>query len=323
MSHMKSNAQTARNKARLMELLKDPSNKHCADCKVSKNPRWASWNLGLFICIRCSGIHRSLGTHITRVKSVDLDSWTDEQTESMCNWGNSKANQYWEAKLNDGRGDYVPVEGKVESFVRTKYVLGKWKADGERNPDRFSSNNGTAARTNITSSTNASTNISTSTTKSSSLGSPLDDSINSLLEIAPTPTAQSVESAHSNPASLHSMSSLNTSTHSINRSKTNPTISLLEQQPPLRSHSRNDNKYNNNGNSNNRHELKKSILSLYSTPTPSQSNVSLTNNSPVSVPSTATSSANVNTANSNIWNTPAIATSKTYVPEDPFRNVWN
>lgn len=42
-------------------------------------PRWASWNLGVFLCIRCAGIHRKLGTHISRVKSVNLDKWTDEQ----------------------------------------------------------------------------------------------------------------------------------------------------------------------------------------------------------------------------------------------------
>ena len=42
-------------------------------------PRWASWNLGIFLCIRCAGIHRNLGVHITKVKSVNLDTWTPEQ----------------------------------------------------------------------------------------------------------------------------------------------------------------------------------------------------------------------------------------------------
>ena len=43
--------------------------------------RWASWNIGIFLCIRCGGLHRSLGTHISKVKSVTLDKWTDEQVE--------------------------------------------------------------------------------------------------------------------------------------------------------------------------------------------------------------------------------------------------
>lgn len=91
------------------------------------DPRWASWNLGVFVCIRCSGIHRSMGTHISRVKSVDLDSWTDEQLQSMLNWGNARANKYWEAKLAPG---HKPNDSKVESFIRTKYELKRWVMDG-------------------------------------------------------------------------------------------------------------------------------------------------------------------------------------------------
>ena len=42
---------------------------------------------------RCSGIHRGMGTHISRVKSVDLDAWTDEQLQSILRWGNARANK--------------------------------------------------------------------------------------------------------------------------------------------------------------------------------------------------------------------------------------
>lgn len=47
---------------------------------------------------RCSGIHRGMGTHISKVKSVDLDSWTDEQLQSVVKWGNARANK-WVARL--------------------------------------------------------------------------------------------------------------------------------------------------------------------------------------------------------------------------------
>lgn len=53
-------------------------------------PRWASWNIGVFLCIRCAGIHRNLGVHISKVKSVNLDSWTPEQVVSLQQMGNSR-----------------------------------------------------------------------------------------------------------------------------------------------------------------------------------------------------------------------------------------
>ncbi|KAL2133466.1 hypothetical protein VTI74DRAFT_2308 [Chaetomium olivicolor] len=117
----------AKNQQTIKSLLKLEPNKVCADCKRNKHPRWASWNLGVFICIRCSGIHRGMGTHISRVKSVDLDAWTDEQLQSILSWGNARANKYWEAKLAPG---HVPSEAKIENFIRTKYELKRWVMDG-------------------------------------------------------------------------------------------------------------------------------------------------------------------------------------------------
>lgn len=68
-----------------------------------------------------------MGTHISRVKSVDLDAWTDEQLQSILNWGNARANKYWEAKL---AVNHVPSEAKIENFIRTKYELKRWVMDG-------------------------------------------------------------------------------------------------------------------------------------------------------------------------------------------------
>lgn len=122
-----------RNQQLLKQLLREPANKTCADCKTSKNPRWALWNLGVFVCIRCLGIHRSMGTHISRVKSADLDSWTDVQAESMVRWGNARANAFWEHGLPQG---YVPDALKIENFIRTKYDVKKWALHrGEPKPE--------------------------------------------------------------------------------------------------------------------------------------------------------------------------------------------
>ncbi|PYH78183.1 ArfGap-domain-containing protein [Aspergillus uvarum CBS 121591] len=127
MSRRATPSQAAQNQQVIKSLLKLEQNKTCADCKRNKHPRWASWNLGIFICIRCSGIHRGMGTHISRVKSVDLDSWTDEQLQSVVKWGNARANKYWEAKLAPG---HVPSEAKIENFIRTKYESKRWVMDG-------------------------------------------------------------------------------------------------------------------------------------------------------------------------------------------------
>ncbi|KAF8584944.1 ArfGap-domain-containing protein [Ramaria rubella] len=110
----------------LRDLVKRPENKLCADCKRN-DPRWASWNLGVFLCIRCSGIHRSMGTHISKVKSVDLDIWTPEQMDSIQVWGNARANLYWEAHLKPG---HIPAEHKMESFIRSKYESRRWALEG-------------------------------------------------------------------------------------------------------------------------------------------------------------------------------------------------
>ncbi|GJJ73076.1 stromal membrane-associated protein [Entomortierella parvispora] len=103
----------------LKALLQKPGNKYCVDCR-KKDPRWASFNLGCFMCIRCSGVHRSMGTHISKVKSVDLDSWTVDQVENMIKWGNEKANMYWEARLPENS---IPNENTsgIDPWIRTKY----------------------------------------------------------------------------------------------------------------------------------------------------------------------------------------------------------
>jgi len=95
----------AKNNQILADLLNKPENRVCCECgekglpfsifpfcsmnilkkffffHCNPGPRWASWNLGCFFCLTCAGIHRRLGTHISKVKSVTLDSWTPEQIE--------------------------------------------------------------------------------------------------------------------------------------------------------------------------------------------------------------------------------------------------
>uniref|UniRef100_A0A3P8U273 Small ArfGAP 1 n=1 Tax=Amphiprion percula TaxID=161767 RepID=A0A3P8U273_AMPPE len=108
----------------LSKMLREEDNKYCADCEA-KGPRWASWNLGVFICIRCAGIHRNLGVHISRVKSVNLDQWTSEQIQSIQDMGNTKARQLYEANLPDNFRR-PQTDQAVEFFIRDKYEKKKY-----------------------------------------------------------------------------------------------------------------------------------------------------------------------------------------------------
>ncbi|KAK2823930.1 hypothetical protein Q5P01_021105 [Channa striata] len=108
----------------LSKLLREDDNKYCADCEA-KGPRWASWNLGVFMCIRCAGIHRNLGVHISRVKSVNLDQWTPEQIQSMVDMGNTRARQLYEAHLPENFRR-PQTDQAVEVFIRDKYERKKY-----------------------------------------------------------------------------------------------------------------------------------------------------------------------------------------------------
>ncbi|CAL2251579.1 unnamed protein product [Prunus armeniaca] len=110
----------ARHRKILEGLLKQPGNRECADCKT-KAPRWASVNLGIFICMQCSGIHRSLGVHISKVRSATLDTWLPEQVAFIQSMGNEKSNSFWEAELPP---NYDRVG--IENFIRAKYEHKKW-----------------------------------------------------------------------------------------------------------------------------------------------------------------------------------------------------
>ncbi|NXY08277.1 AGAP1 protein, partial [Pteruthius melanotis] len=87
---------TSQNEAMALQSVRNiRGNSHCVDCEAP-NPDWASLNLGALICIECSGIHRNLGTHLSRVRSLDLDDWPIELIKVMSAIGNELANSVWE-----------------------------------------------------------------------------------------------------------------------------------------------------------------------------------------------------------------------------------
>ncbi|XP_041656176.1 arf-GAP with GTPase, ANK repeat and PH domain-containing protein 2 isoform X4 [Cheilinus undulatus] len=122
--------ESGRNKARrssqseavaLQAIRNAKGNGLCVDCEAP-NPTWASLNLGALICIECSGIHRNLGTHLSRVRSLDLDDWPGELTQVLAAIGNHMANSIWES-CTQGRTKPTPnaTREERESWIRAKY----------------------------------------------------------------------------------------------------------------------------------------------------------------------------------------------------------
>uniref|UniRef100_A0A674C528 Arf-GAP with coiled-coil, ANK repeat and PH domain-containing protein n=1 Tax=Salmo trutta TaxID=8032 RepID=A0A674C528_SALTR len=105
-----------------------PGNEYCCDCGQA-DPHWASINLGILLCIECSGIHRSLGVHCSKVRSLTLDSWEPELLKLMCELGNSVINHIYEGACEEqGLKKPGPSSSRQqkEAWIKSKYVEKKF-----------------------------------------------------------------------------------------------------------------------------------------------------------------------------------------------------
>jgi hypothetical protein len=111
-------------RAALLEVAQRPGNGRCADCTGPEPTEWAVVNWGVFVCVHCCAIHRQLGTHVSRVRSTTLDTWTLDEVEFMRVMGNVRANSIWEQDVPPGWDK--PGAGAEDahrlSWIDAKYV---------------------------------------------------------------------------------------------------------------------------------------------------------------------------------------------------------
>jgi ADP-ribosylation factor GTPase-activating protein 2/3 len=92
-------------------------NKVCFDCNA-KNPTWASVTYGIFICLDCAALHRSMGVHVSFVRSTDLDKWKPHELKAMEVGGNAKAKSFFR---DHGVFDMEKIESKYHTSASQQY----------------------------------------------------------------------------------------------------------------------------------------------------------------------------------------------------------
>ncbi|XP_038268783.1 arf-GAP with Rho-GAP domain, ANK repeat and PH domain-containing protein 3 isoform X3 [Dermochelys coriacea] len=120
------------------KIWSNKANKFCADCRAL-SPDWASINLCVVICKQCAGQHRSLGSSVSKVQSLKLDTsvWSNEIVQLFIMLGNERANQFWAACLPPSEALYPDASTEQrQAFITHKYRDGRYRRPHPRYPSQ-------------------------------------------------------------------------------------------------------------------------------------------------------------------------------------------
>ncbi|XP_078248600.1 arf-GAP with Rho-GAP domain, ANK repeat and PH domain-containing protein 3 isoform X1 [Pogona vitticeps] len=111
------------------KIWSNKANRFCADCQAL-SPDWASINLCVVICKQCAGQHRSLGSSISKVQSLKLDTsiWSNEMVQLFIMLGNEQVNRFWAAHLPPSEALYPDASTEQRrDFITSKYRYGRYR----------------------------------------------------------------------------------------------------------------------------------------------------------------------------------------------------
>jgi len=115
------------------DILKKEGNTECVDC-ATPNPKWASMNNGIFLCLKCAGVHRSLGMSISLIRSLQIDTWSEKQLLYLTKGGNDNFKKHLKEFNIDPASASIDIKYKSKAADYYRRFL-KNEVDRESDPN--------------------------------------------------------------------------------------------------------------------------------------------------------------------------------------------